>query len=145
MIYMGGMIIMNTYIGCSVIIYDDKNRVLVSQRSSIKKKFPLQWETIGGALEGTETPDECIRREVKEEINCNIHDLKLFNVYVINDDNRYVLIVYTGKINEEVHFNPEIEQVRWINRSEIEELSFCCNDHEKLSDYFNRKYYKNIK
>lgn len=130
---------MSTYIGCSIIISDNKNRVLIAQRNKSKKNFPLSWETIGGALENNETPEECIRREVQEEINCNVYDLKLFKVYIINEENRYVLIVYTGKINEEVRCNSELEQIRWVNREEVEKFDFYGNELEKLLDYYNDK------
>lgn len=94
------------------------------------------WETVGGALENNETPDDCIRREVMEELNCTINNLRLFNVYILNEDNRYVLIVYTGKLNGKVQQNSEIEQIRWIDRCGVEEFDFCCNEIDKLLDYF---------
>lgn len=95
------------------------------------------WETIGGALENNETPEECISREVMEELNCSIYDLKLFKVYIISEDNRHVLIVYTGKINEQIQHNSEIEQIRWIDKLEVEKYNFSGNDLEKLLDYYN--------
>ncbi|NNU78049.1 NUDIX domain-containing protein [Clostridium estertheticum] len=127
---------MDTYIGCSIIIKDNDNKLLIAQRSKSKKKFSLLWETVGGALKDNETPEECIRREVKEEINCSIQDLKLFKVYITNQDNRYVLIVYTGNINEQIQYNLEIEQIQWIDKSEIQKFKFCCNESEKLLDYY---------
>lgn len=128
---------METYIGCSIIISNSENRVLIARRSKSKKKFPLMWETVGGALEDSETPDECIRREVMEELNCTINDLKLFKVYIIDEDNRYVLVVYTGKLNGQVQQNSEIEQVSWIDMTELDKFDFCDNELEKLLDYFN--------
>ncbi|WP_425446638.1 NUDIX hydrolase [Dethiothermospora halolimnae] len=59
---------MEAVIGCSVIIYDHEGRILISKRSRMKEQFPLTWENIGGRLEHDETPEECIRREAKEEI-----------------------------------------------------------------------------
>jgi 8-oxo-dGTP diphosphatase len=129
---------MNTYIGCSAIIYDEGNKVLIAQRSKYKKFFPLYWETVGGALEDNETPEDCIRREVQEEINCNIHDLKIFKVYIINKLDRFVLIVYTGRVNEPIQPNPEIEQIRWIDKAEIDKFDFYSNEREKLTDYYKQ-------
>jgi 8-oxo-dGTP diphosphatase len=129
---------MNTYIGCSAIIYDEGNKVLIAQRSKHKKSFPLYWETVGGALEDNETPETCIRREVQEEINCCIQDLKLLNVYVIDNADRFVLIVYTGRVNEVIQPNPEIEQIRWIDKSEINKFNFYGNEREKLIDYYSQ-------
>lgn len=128
---------MDTYIGCSIIFYDDENRVLISKRIRYKKKFPLLWETIGGALENNETPEECIKREVMEEINCKIDELKLFKVYVVSESTeRYVLIVYTGKIDGQINHNSEIEEIRWIEKSQINEFEFGGNDLEKILDYY---------
>lgn len=128
---------METIIGCSLIIYDDNKKVLIAQRSKIKHKFPMLWETVGGTLENQETLEECIRREVKEELNCEISELKLFKVYAINSDNRYVLIVYAGKIMGEVQTNIEIEKVEWITKSDITKYEFMGNCKEKIIDFYN--------
>lgn len=128
---------METIIGCSLIIHDDNKKVLIAQRSKIKRKFPLLWETVGGTLENQETPEECIRREVKEELNCEISELKLFKVYVINSDNQYVLIVYVGKIVGEVKANIEIEKVEWITKNDINIYKFMGNCKEKIIDFYN--------
>ena len=128
---------MDTIIGCSLIIYDDNKKVLIAQRSKIKHKFPMLWETVGGTLENEETPEECIRREVKEELNCEVNELKLFKVYVINSDNRYVLIVYTGKIVGEVKVNIEIEKFEWITKNDINKYEFMGNCKEKIIDFYS--------
>ncbi|WP_142414061.1 NUDIX hydrolase [Hathewaya massiliensis] len=128
---------METIIGCSLIIHDDNKKVLIAQRSQIKHKFPMLWETVGGTLENEETPEECIRREVEEELNCEISELKLFKVYVINSDNRYVLIVYAGKIIGEVKPNIEIEKVQWISRNDINKYEFMGNCKDKIIDFYS--------
>jgi len=128
---------METIIGCSLIIYDDNKKVLIAQRSKIKHRFPMLWETVGGTLENHETLEECIRREVKEELNCEISELKLFKVYVINSDNRYVLIVYAGKIMGEVQTNIEIEKVEWITKNDINKYEFMGNCKEKIIDFYS--------
>ena len=128
---------METIIGCSLIIHDDNKKVLIAQRSKIKHKFPMLWETVGGTLENEETPEECIRREVKEELNCEVSELKLFKVYVINSYNRYVLIVYTGKIIGEVKVNIEIEKFEWITKNDINKYEFMGNCKEKIIDFYS--------
>lgn len=127
---------METFIGCSILLHDDRGRVLIAQRSKKKKAYPLKWETVGGALETGETPEQCIRREVMEELGCSISALKLFQVYVIVEQSRYVLIVYTGHLNETVNPNDEIEQIGWIEKSTIDSYDFYGNEKQKLLDYF---------
>ena len=58
---------------CAIIIID--NKILVTQRSE-KMKLPLKWEFPGGKLEEGENEVECIKREIKEEINIEIDVLK---------------------------------------------------------------------
>lgn len=58
---------------CAIIIIDTK--ILVAQRSE-KMKLPLKWEFPGGKLEQNESEIDCIKREIKEEINIDIEVLK---------------------------------------------------------------------
>lgn len=54
---------------CAIILFD--NKILVTQRSE-KMKLPLKWEFPGGKLEEDETEEDCIIREIREEINIEI-------------------------------------------------------------------------
>jgi 8-oxo-dGTP diphosphatase len=58
---------------CAIIFFDGK--IIVAQRSE-KMKLPLKWEFPGGKLEHNENDIECIKREIKEEINIEIEVLK---------------------------------------------------------------------
>ena len=68
------------------------NKILVTQRSETMK-LPLKWEFPGGKLEDGESEIDCIKREIKEEINLdieivyrltnNIHDYGNFIVNLI--------------------------------------------------------------
>lgn len=54
---------------CAIILID--NQILVTQRSE-KMKLPLKWEFPGGKLEDNESEKDCIKREIKEELNIEI-------------------------------------------------------------------------
>jgi len=58
---------------CAIIYID--NKILVAQRSE-KMKLPLKWEFPGGKLEENESEIDCIKREIKEELNIEIEILK---------------------------------------------------------------------
>lgn len=58
---------------CAIVIKDKK--ILVTQRSE-KMKLPLKWEFPGGKVEENENEIECIKREIKEEIDIEIDVLK---------------------------------------------------------------------
>jgi 8-oxo-dGTP diphosphatase len=58
---------------CAIILFE--NKILVTQRSE-KMKLPLKWEFPGGKLENSESEIDCIKREIKEELNIEIDVLK---------------------------------------------------------------------
>ncbi len=58
---------------CAVIQTND--RILVVQRSE-SMKLPMKWEFPGGKIETNESEEECIKREISEELNINIHLVK---------------------------------------------------------------------
>ena len=82
-------------IGTAFLPMDRVNKkILVSKRSMNKKYFPGFWELLGGNLEFGEDFKDCVIREVKEEINCDIKGLehlkekicnRILNIKCIND------------------------------------------------------------
>lgn len=57
-------------VACAIII-DNQNKVIVCQRSETMH-LPLKWEFPGGKIEAHEKPEECLIREIKEELDINI-------------------------------------------------------------------------
>ena len=66
---------------CAIILFH--NKILVTQRSE-KMKLPLKWEFPGGKLEEGENVFECIKREIKEEINIEIEVVKQLSSSIHN-------------------------------------------------------------
>ena len=58
------------YVSACVIV-DIDNRILVATREH-KSDFKTYWEFPGGKLNKNETPEDCLIREIKEEINIDI-------------------------------------------------------------------------
>ncbi len=57
-------------VSCAIIVNAQK-QVLVTQRSALMP-LPLKWEFPGGKIEENETAEECLIREIKEELNIEI-------------------------------------------------------------------------
>jgi len=57
------------YVACAIIEQD--GLVLAAQRSAVMS-LPLKWEFPGGKIEQGELPEECLRRELVEEMSVNI-------------------------------------------------------------------------
>ena len=54
---------------CAII--DSNDRILITSREN-RDDFSNCWEFPGGKIEENETPEECLIRELKEEINIDV-------------------------------------------------------------------------
>ncbi len=128
-------------VGCAFLPIDRKRKqILVSKRSMNKKYFPGFWEVIGGNLEFGEDFTDCVLREVKEEINCNIKDLKhLHSRAMYLNGLMYITIAYYGELTDEPAFNQEeISEIKWISKDELGNFEFCPGDLELLKLGFEK-------
>jgi 8-oxo-dGTP diphosphatase len=61
------------------VILDDRGRVLLAQRPG-REGESGQWEFPGGKLRDGETPEQCLRRELKEELGMSVEVGDVFHV-----------------------------------------------------------------
>lgn len=59
----------NIHVSAAIIIKD--NKIFVTQRGY--GEFKDWWEFPGGKIEEGETPEECLKREIKEELEADIN------------------------------------------------------------------------
>lgn len=80
---------------CALIEYTEG--ILVVQRSAIMKQ-PLKWEFPGGKLEEGETEEECVIREIKEELDMEIKPIQRLKPSIFSYPNISIeLIPYISK------------------------------------------------
>ena len=90
----------------SIILRDD--RVLIAQRPPADK-LAGKWEFPGGKIEAGETPQECLKREIKEEFDVEIEVLDFFaeSVYAYESGTIKLLAFWcrwlAGDFNLKVH------------------------------------------
>jgi len=121
---------------CALII-DGNNNVLAAQRST-QMNLPLKWELPGGKIEPNETPEECLIREIKEELNI---DIAITNSLPSNIHNYPTITI---KLIPFIcrHINGEIElkehaQYKWLNTNELLDLDWADADIPILNHYLN--------
>jgi 8-oxo-dGTP diphosphatase len=111
-------------------LIEKDGKVLIAQRNG-EGSQGLKWEFPGGKIDPGETPEECLKRELKEELNLDICVGALYDT--INYDYptwTIELLVYRADIvGGELRLNVH-RDVRWVPRSEIAGYDFCPADVE---------------
>lgn len=119
----------------SIIARPTDGRVLIGKRSLNKKSGPSEWETIGGSIDGNESPEECLKREIKEELNTTVKSCLYFKDYKSEKGRIAVFIITLA--SEPIFNKNDFEEIRWITRDDIEQLTFVLDCKQRLLDYFS--------
>lgn len=118
---------------CAIILFQDK--IFVAQRSE-KMKLPLKWEFPGGKLEENESEIECIRREIKEEINVEIEIVKKITNSIYDYGTfKLNLIPYVVKYKSGDIKLSEHREYRLLNKTELLTLDWAEADIPIVEDF----------
>ena len=121
---------------CAIISLNGKT--LVVQRSE-KMKLPLKWEFPGGKIETGESEEDCIRREIREELNIEIELLSRLTPSVYKyPDFKICLIPYTAKYLSGEITLAEHKRYLFLADNELIELDWAEADIPILNEYLER-------
>ena len=119
------------------LITDNQNCLFSAQRSSTMS-LPLKWELPGGKVEPNESAEECLIREIKEELDIEIEIVKR----LASNTHTYPSITIklipfvckhiSGKIALKEHAN-----FKWLNTNELLNLDWADADIPILYHYLN--------
>ncbi|RZS96770.1 (deoxy)nucleoside triphosphate pyrophosphohydrolase [Cecembia calidifontis] len=109
---------------CALILQDQK--VLCAQRSG-NMALPWKWEFPGGKIEKGETPEQCLLREIKEELNLDIEIVMAFPVNKHDYGNGKVveLIPFLAKLRGGDLILKEHTQILWKGVEELRSLDWA--------------------
>ncbi len=121
---------------CALII-DDQNRMLVAQRSKTMS-LPLKWELPGGKIELNETAEDCLVREIKEELDIEIEVLKKLEANKHTYPNIIInLIPFISKHINGIVTLKEHTNYKWLSSNELLNLDWAEADLPILYNYLN--------
>jgi mutator protein MutT len=115
-------------VGAGVIILDEHNRILLTQRSDNNA-----WSIPGGAMEPGETLEDVARRETQEEVGLIVGEMEFYGVFsgpelyyqYPNGDQVYnVTVVYvTRQVTGKLKIDEESQQARYFPLHDLPEIS----------------------
>ena len=120
-------------------IVNDKNEILIQQRSASRKMFPNMWTNTGGACIAGETSIETVFRELKEELNVipNIDDLELIASYKRKKDYVDVWLLRQNININDLKFNDnEVQAAKWVSIEEWKKLLIEEKAIKSSTNYF---------
>ena len=122
---------------CAIIV--QKNKILITQRA-LDSDHPLQWEFPGGKIKHGERAEDCIKREIHEELEIEIEILKTMISVIYNYGFKKIELIpflcskKTGavKLNDRIDFN-------WDEWNNLEKLNFAEADLKLIQQMANRQ------
>ena len=115
----------------AAIIHDSHSRIFATQRGY--GDYKDWWEFPGGKMEASETPEEALRREIREELDTHIvlerfvdtveWDYPQFHLTM----HCYLCRVESGHLELKEH-----EAAKWLNKDEFESVNWLPADRELL-------------
>ncbi|WP_034890853.1 (deoxy)nucleoside triphosphate pyrophosphohydrolase [Gillisia sp. Hel_I_29] len=119
---------------CALIV--NKNKVLCAQRSE-KMSLPLKWEFPGGKLEKGETLEDCLKREIKEELGLNVKILQRLpsNTHRYSDKKIIELIPFRCSLQTSEIDLKEHSKIEWVTVSQLENFDWAEADIPIVKHY----------
>ena len=110
----------------------DNNKFMICQRPTHKARA-LLWEFVGGKVEPSETKEQALIRECREElaITISVSDVFMDVVHEYPDITVH-LTLFNATIAEGIPQKLEHNDIRWITVDEIDQYSFGPADTEIL-------------
>ena len=115
------------------------NKVFITQRGY--GEFKDKWEFPGGKLEKSESGEECVVREIKEELDADIKVVTFLSTIEYNYPSfRLIMHNYICELKNNHMLMLEHEAAKFADASESDNIDFLPADLliiDKLKDYLN--------
>ena len=106
-------------------IIESENKFLIAQRKAKDNLFGGLWEFPGGKIEDGETPEECMARELKEELEIEVE----VGTLITSTKHRYPNGIFELLVYKVEHISGNFilndhDEVKWITIDEISKFDF---------------------
>ncbi len=121
------------HVACAII--EREGKVLAAQRSAIMT-LPLKWEFPGGKIEAGESPEECLIRELMEELGVSVLiGAALSPATHVSPDVTITLYPFTCRLAGGIITPHEHHALKWIEPRRMPELDWAPADLPVIDEY----------
>lgn len=121
----------------------DNHKVLIAQREE-GSNMEFKWEFPGGKLEQDETPEECLVREIKEELDMTIEPVDIYKAVRHKHNGKDILLL--AYICKRIHGEGraiECNDFKWISLDELDRYEYTPADIDIVEKLKKDNRYKN--
>lgn len=122
------------HVACAIIERDGK--VLAAQRSE-RMNLPLKWEFPGGKIDPGESPEECLKRECREELGVEIGVGRALSVVTHSYSPTFTVTLYpflSTILSGEIVLH-EHTAVVWTEPEKLSSLDWAEADRPIIDEY----------
>jgi 8-oxo-dGTP diphosphatase len=124
--------------GTSIIFVNYQKQVLLLLRDDKPDiPYPNMWDVPGGHVDNGETPEECIVREMKEEMDLDLEDFQLLSVMEFTDRVEYTFWKKANLNIQSITLH-EGQKLKWFTESEARNTKLAYGFNEIVDDFFKK-------
>jgi len=126
-----------------IVLRDKKGKVLLQHRDETAERLPDYWAFFGGGIKDGESPEEAVRREIKEELGIELKDLEFFERYEFKqEEGLYEKFVFVAPLTVSVDVlekqQEEGQGLGLFSFEELKDLKIFDYDRIILKDLFHK-------
>jgi 8-oxo-dGTP diphosphatase len=122
--------------GSSIIFINDTGQILLFLRDNIPDlPYPNMWDVPGGHVEANESPEKCIIREMKEEMDLDIDEFDLFSTIEFDDRIEYTFWAKADFDIDKIELM-EGQQLKWFTRDDAQQTPLAYGFNEIIEQFY---------
>jgi len=124
--------------GASILFVNSQRQILLFLRDDLPHiPYPNTWDVPGGHVEEGETPEQCIIREMKEEMALDLNGFELFSVKEFSDRVEHTFWK-SADLNTDAISLTEGQRLRWFSEEEARATPLAYGFNEIVEDFYTR-------
>ena len=124
--------------GSSIIFVNDERKILLFLRDDLPSiPYPDMWDVPGGHVEKNERPEQCIVREMKEEMNLTLDEFELFSKIEFEDRIEYTFWARANFNIDEIVLL-EGQKLKWFTKDEAKRTQLAYGFNEIVEEFFGQ-------
>jgi 8-oxo-dGTP diphosphatase len=116
---------------------DERQILLFLRDNKSDLPYPNMWDVPGGHVEADESPEKCIVREMKEEMNLVLDEFELFSKIEFEDRIEYTFWASVDLDIDKIELT-EGQKLKWFTRDEAKQTQLAYGFNEIVEKFYSK-------